>query len=159
VARWTREAKATAVARVEVGESVPAVAESIGTAASTLRRWVNASRRSETLDEKKLADDVEKIAERITVKQTEARELLLDKLVKLVPQTDDLMAIAKAYGIVTDKALLAAGKPTSIHGNTIAVPDDATADELAGVADELRRRRMENPVERTTERTREPAAS
>ncbi len=52
-----------------------------------------------------------------------------------------------SYGVITDKALLAAGKPTSIHGQTLAVPDDASADELNAVADELQRRRQEHPAE------------
>jgi hypothetical protein len=42
---------------------------------------------------------------------------------------------------VTDKALLADGRPTQIHGEALAISGDATAEECIAAADEIRRRR------------------
>ncbi len=93
-----------------------------------------------------LADEAADIAERIKERQAEVRERLLQRIATRIPKTDSLKDLAIAYGIVTDKALLAAGKPTSIHQERFA-PDDASAEELSAIADELQRRRLEHPVE------------
>jgi hypothetical protein len=93
-----------------------------------------------------LADDAGDIAERIRQHQAEVRERLLQRIAARIPKTDNLKDLAIAYGIVTDKALLAAGKPTSIRHEAFVVPDDANEEELVAVAEELRRRRLEFPA-------------
>jgi transposase-like protein len=139
--RFTNEQKAQAIARVRSGDSPQLVAQELGCTERTVRRWaVDCPRMS---DEKKdLAERVAEISERIEQKQIETREILIQRIAELVPQTDDLRAVATAYGIVTEKALLTAGKPTSIHADAgISIPDDASADELRKLADQLRSRR------------------
>jgi transposase-like protein len=145
--QYTREEKARAVARVMAGESRRQVARDMGVGFSTVKRWVAAANNPVTDVDELLAVDAGDIAERIKQRQTQVRELLLDRLFALAPDTRSLKEVAIAYGIVTDKALLAAGKPTSIHQERFAVPDDASADELAAVADELQRRRLAFPPE------------
>jgi hypothetical protein len=48
-----------------------------------------------------------------------------------------LKGVATAFGIISDKILLAQGKPTTIHGEAMAMPTDATPDQLVLIADEL----------------------
>jgi transcriptional regulator with XRE-family HTH domain len=141
------EEKAQAVARVMAGESRRQVANDTGVGASTVKRWVAAANTPVTEVDVLLAEDAGDIAERIRQRQAQVRELLLDRLFALAPDTRSLKECAIAYGIVTDKALLAAGKPTSIHHEALMVPDDASEEELAAMADELQRRRLESPVE------------
>lgn len=140
------EEKAQAVGRVLAGESREQVAKDIGVAASTVKRWIAAAQRSETDAEKTLAQSAEEIGERLKQKQEEVRELLLDRIESLIPQSKSLKDVSTAYGIVTDKMLLAQGKPTSIHGQALALPDDATPEQVVAVADELRARRERERV-------------
>jgi transposase-like protein len=146
--RYTNEQKAQAVARVVAGEHRRAVARDVGVSDATVRRWLAGAERRATAQEKVFGELADDIAERIRERQEELREALLRRMGDLIPATDDLRAVATAYGILTDKALLAAGKPTRIHGGALDFPPDATPEQLASVADELRRRREAYPARR-----------
>lgn len=109
--------------------------------ATTIRRWVSAAERRETADEKKLARTAMEIAESIKKKEAEAREALLDRLVaKAAECEDNVQQIATAYGILTDKANVAAGRPTGIVGKS---PDERDADIERLLQEEAARRTLE----------------
>lgn len=77
---------------------------------------------------KKVARTATQIAESIKRREAEARDALLDRLVAVASECDDdIQKIATAYGILTDKANLAAGRPTSILGGTPAEPARSSA--------------------------------
>lgn len=123
--------KATAVARVLAGESRRKVADDMGVARSTLGRWVEqADGPAETDRSKKLAEDAATIRAGIEQKQEEVRQALLNRIAELIPKTDDLRAVATAFGIVTDKSLLTAGKPTGIHEHRSKDPLDLEIEQL-----------------------------
>ena len=143
----THQEKAQAVARVIAGESRRRVARDIGVGASTVKRWVTAASEPRPKVKALLADEAGDIAERIRQRQAEVRELLLDRLFALARDARSLKEVAIAYGIVTDKALLAAGRPTNIHQEGFVLPDGADVDELGAIADELQRRRLAAPIE------------
>ncbi len=151
--RYTDEQKTQAVARVFAGEHRRAVARDLGVSDATVRRWCAVADRRATAREKarrepdlSWADEADDLAERIRERQEEVRDALLRRIADLIPATDDLRAVATAYGIVTDKALLAAGKPTKIRAEAPELPPDATPEELVRIADELRRRREARPA-------------
>lgn len=139
---YSDEVKAQAVARIRAGEATATqIAEEIGASHNTVKEWERkAERPPETDAEKRLADKIDGIHERIEAKQESIREKLLDRIEELVPTEMDLRSATTAYGIITDKQLLAQGKPTAITAEGIAIPADASALELRRTADELRRR-------------------
>lgn len=128
----TPDEKANAVARVLAGESRRKVADDVGVNETTVRRWVRQAAGRETPQAKKIADTAEQIRARIEQTQEEVRELLLQRIRDLVPKTDDLRAVATAFGIVTDKAELTAGRPTGRfdHTHRDADPLDAEIQQL-----------------------------
>lgn len=141
--RYSEEQKAEAIALVDAGErSRCSIAEELGCSDSTVRRWIAAAERRETAGEKTLAAKAEALSEQIKATQSEVRQALLARLSELIPDTESLKDVATAYGIVTDKELLAAGKPTQIHGQAIAIPETDDPSELERTAEELRRRRV-----------------
>lgn len=142
--QFTEEQKAQAVALVNAGEtSRTKIAKKLGCSKSTISRWVASADRAETEPEKSLAEKAGEIAETIKVRQQEIRNILLDRIGELVPETNNLQAVATAYGIVTDKALLAEGKPTTIQGQALVV-GDGSPEELEATVEELRNRRLKN---------------
>ena len=112
------EIKAQAVARVYAGESRRAVAEDCGVSDSTVREWLKLAESRETAQGKELARSAEEISRAITEKERGTRELLLDRLAAVVPESVSVREIATAYGILTDKSMLAKGQPTSIVGRS-----------------------------------------
>ena len=140
MARYTDEQKAQAVARVKTGDNtIEQIAKDVGCTDSTLRRWVSEVS-AEITDEKTVAERVAEITEQIEQKQVETRKALLDRIEQLVPQAKSLKDVATAYGILTDKMLVAQGKPTTIQGQAVAVGDGSTED-LEKLANELKNRR------------------
>lgn len=133
----TPDAKATAVARVLAGESRRKVAAGLGVSDGTVRRWVGKAERRETAQEEKLAEQAAEVVADIEARQREARAVLLERIVALVPDSDSLREVATAYGIVTDKVLLAEGKPTS-RSEEVTV---SRVERVAGQLDELAARR------------------
>lgn len=137
---YSDEQKAQAVARVRTADATAKqVAADLGCSINTLRTWLKQTPRTES--EKTIAERVAQISDQIEQKQAETRQALLDRVAELVPECGSLKDVATAYGIITDKALLAAGKPTSIQGQAIAV-GEGTAEELEKTVEELRSRRM-----------------
>lgn len=137
---YSDEEKAQAVARVRSHDATrQEVADDLGCSVNTVKTWLKQT--PETALEKTVADRVAEISEQISQKQAETRQALLDRVAELVPECGSLKDVATAYGIITDKALLAAGKPTSIQGQAIAV-GDGTPEELERTVEELRARRM-----------------
>lgn len=134
----TPDQKATAVARVLAGESRRKVAGDMGVSDATVRRWMAQAESCETAQEQKLAEDAATIRARIERKQEEVRDLLLDRIRDLIPETEDLRAVATAFGIVTDKSLLTAGKPTGIHEHRSTDPLDVELEQL--ISEEAARR-------------------
>lgn len=126
----TPHERATAVARVMAGESRRGVAKSMGVSDGTVRRWIAQAERRGTAQEETLAMNAQSLAERIMQRQEEVRDQLLERISALIPVTDDLRAVATAYGIVTDKSLLTAGKPTGIHEHRASDPLDAEIEQL-----------------------------
>ena len=138
MARYTDEQKAHAVARVHTGESVNKVASDIGCSRASLKEWLDKVPQSGT--EKTVSERVSEITEQIEQKQAETRKALIDRIGELVPECGSLKDVATAYGILTDKMLVAQGKPTQIQGQAIAI-GDGTPEELERTVDELRKRR------------------
>jgi transposase len=112
------------------GESRRKVAADMNVSDGTVRRWLERAERRESAQDEKMADDAASLAERIAAKQEQVREQLLRRIAELAPTTDDLRAVATAYGIVTDKSLLTAGKPTGIHEHRASDPLDAEIEQL-----------------------------
>ena len=110
----TPKERATAVARVMAGESRRAVARSMGVSDSTVRVWVRAAESRGTAQENALADAAVSIAEQIEALQEKARLALIKRALELAPGADSIRDVMWAYGVATDKARLAAGKPTAI---------------------------------------------
>lgn len=111
---YTFEQRATGVARVLAGESRRKVAGEMGVSDATVRRWITQSERRETAQDLDLADRAHKIADQIEHWETIARERLIRRVVELARESEDLAAVTNAYSKVTEKAMLRAGKPTSI---------------------------------------------
>jgi transposase-like protein len=141
--RYTPAQKSEALAVYLTTGSLSAAAREMGCAVSTVKQWVEREQSSgiEGENHSPIVDEAERIAQAIRDKQEQVRETLLDRLAFLAKDSTDLKGVATAYGIVTDKALLAQGKPTAITGEAMAFPVDASPDQLVGIADELRRRR------------------
>ncbi len=114
---YTPEERATAVGRVLAGESRRKVADAMGVSDSTVRSWVKQSESRETAGAQELANRARAIADEISHLETIARHRLITRIADLAEKATDLDQVAKAYARVTDKALLAAGKPTSIVRN------------------------------------------
>ncbi len=88
---------------MDKGESNREVAAGLGVSHTTVGRWIEAAKRAETDREKKVARTAMEIAESIKVKEAEAREALLDRLVaKAAECEDNVQQIATAYGILTE---------------------------------------------------------
>jgi len=141
--RYNKETKAQAVARIKAGDkTASAIAIELGAGHNTVLKWVAdyEAEQTGTDSEKELATAVNEIRESIERKQEEVRDLLLKRIEALIPSTDDLKAVATAYGIVTDKQLLAQGKPTSITAQGVAIPADATPLQLREQAAALGRK-------------------
>jgi transposase-like protein len=142
--RYTPAQKSEALAVYLTTHSLNAAARKMGCSPSTIKTWVEDAQLEGPIgpgDQNEIVDEAERIAQAIRDKQEQVRETLLDRLAFLAKDSTDLKGVATAYGIVTDKALLAQGKPTAITGEAMAFPADASPDQLVGIADELRRRR------------------
>lgn len=113
---YSLESRARAVARVLAGESRRAVAADTGIAASTIRAWLATTQSPETAGDVRLADRAQAIAGDIEHHETIARDRLIQRIVELAPTSEDLVAVTNAYAKLSDRALLRAGKPTSITG-------------------------------------------
>jgi transposase-like protein len=151
--RYTPAQKSEALAYYLTTGSMSAAARQMGCSVSTVKTWVDDAQlnpSAETVDQNEIVDEAERIAQAIRDKQEQVREKLLDRLAFLAKDSTDLKGVATAYGIVTDKALLAQGKPTAITGEAMAFPVDASPDQLVGIADELRRRREQHVAAPTT---------
>ena len=110
----------------------------MGMGATTVRRWVSSAERRETADEKKLAKTAMEIAQSIKEREAEVRQALLDRMVALASECeDDIQKLATAYGILTDKANVAAGRPSSVFGRS---PDERDAEIERLLAEEAAKR-------------------
>lgn len=109
--RYNNETKAQAVARIQAGDATASkIAEELGASHNTVNDWVRkAAKLPETDSEKKQAETIDGIRARIEEQQERLRDQLLGRMADLIPGEEDLRAVATAYGIVTDKQLLAQG--------------------------------------------------
>ena len=138
VARAPLEYQAQAVARVEAGEGQRRVAADLGVSHTTVGRWIDGARRAETDHQKKVASTAMEIAASIKKREAEARLALLDRLVSVASDCgDNVQQIATAYGILTDKANVARGRPSSIFGRS---PDERDAEIERLLEEEMARR-------------------
>ena len=138
MSRATTEQQAHAVARVEAGESQREVAADFAVSHTTIGRWIEGARRAETDHEKKVASAAMEIAASIKKREAEARLALLDRLVSMASDCgDNVQQIATAYGILTDKANVAQGRPSSIFGRS---PDERDAEIERLLEEEMARR-------------------
>lgn len=132
----TDEQRATAVARVLAGESRRAVARDMGISDSTVGGWVKAAESGESERALNLAERAQKIAGEIEHWETIARERLIRRIVELAPASEDLAAVTNAFAKLSDKALLRAGKPTSITQTREASDVDDAIERLLRQHDE-----------------------
>lgn len=148
MAAYTREFKAQAVARVLAGESQAGVARDLGLRRPTLASWVHAVERASSEQPEKeqtLAERAHELAEIALREMDQAWLASIRRVNELAPKADMRDAVG-AVKILGEQRALAQGKPTSIHGEAVALPADATPDQLIAVADELRERRERAPV-------------
>lgn len=96
------------------GELRRAVAKTIGVSERAVRAWARTAERRETPQPHALADRAATIAAEIERLGTLARHRLIERIADLAPDSTDLVAVTNAYGKLTDRALLRAGKPTAI---------------------------------------------
>lgn len=144
--RYTPAQRSEALAVYQLTGNMSAAAREVGATINAVKRWIQMAELQETEADKTLAEDSERRAEAIRDTQERVRQALLDRMVLLAGQVENVRDAATAYGILTDKALLAQGRPTQIHGEQIAIPADAGPDELAELADRLRERRESVPA-------------
>lgn len=129
------EKKLAAIALVRAGESQNQVSKRLSIGRRTVQRWLEQADEDPELDGK--AQD---IAAAIIVKYEQTLDRALDRVMELLPDAKIREAVG-AVSVIADKRQLAHGKPTSIRAETVAIPDDATPEQLGDIADELRRRR------------------
>lgn len=140
---YTDEQISDALAVFAVTGSYREAAASVGCSITTVKKWAAQHEVVDSDDEKSVEDRIrEKVAD-LRELQEEARETLMRRIISLAPREDDLRAVATAYGIVTDKAQLSRGLPTTITENL--TPGDARR-ELGRTRDELAERRRRRQV-------------
>lgn len=149
-----------AVGSLEAGEPLRTVAQRLGIAQATLRKYrdtlvnarpdrfpnlVNQLHLNEILDSNRIeAGHAGDAADRLKSKMDVALEMTLDRLIEIAPSLTSGKDVAAIFAVLYDKRQVAAGKPTSIQGTSYDVPEDATPKQLEAVAEELRRRRLES---------------
>lgn len=127
----TPQERATAVARVLAGESRRGVAQSMGVSASTVSGWVKTAESPETEQAQSLAERARLIADEIEHAETIARDRLIHRITELAVFSQDLTAVTNAYDKLGQRALLRAGKPTSITQTKSSDVDEAIERLLA----------------------------
>lgn len=132
----TDDQRATAVARVLAGESRRKVAQDMGVSDATVRRWIGKAERRETAQGMSLAEKAQGIAEQIEHWETIARDRLIQRIAELAVFSHDLTAATNAYDKLGQRALLRAGKPTSITQTKSSDVDEAI-ERLLAEHDEL----------------------
>lgn len=146
---YSLDTKKVAIARVHAGEAARAVAKDMGIENErAVQRWYAIAIEryphlfTDRPDDEEVHREASEIADKIKQKQEENREALLDRIADVVPYTDSVKDLAFAYQVITDKARVAEGKPTSIMGEALGLPEgEADVSQLENAADELRRRR------------------